>query len=147
MVVFNIFLNLQADFIQSVMNLTEGLNQLSLNDSEMALFSAAVLLSPDRPVINDPKTIGQHQERITDALRLQVTVQYPLLVKPEYQLYLFVLKTAFEESRQRSWINQRSSKQDRRTQDDRTQASIPAGLVPQTLELFGPPASAFRRNV
>lgn len=70
------------------MNLTEGLNQLSLNDSEMALFSAAVLLSPDRPVINDPKTIGQHQERITDALRLQVTVQYPILVKPEYQLYL-----------------------------------------------------------
>ncbi len=65
----------QADFIQNLMNLTEGLNQLSLNDSEMALFSAAVLLSPDRPVINDPKTIGQHQERITDALRLQV--QYP----------------------------------------------------------------------
>lgn len=75
-----------------MMNLTEGLNQLSLNDSEMALFSAAVLLSPDRPVINDPKTIGQHQERITDALRLQVTVQYPLLVKPEYQLDLSFLK-------------------------------------------------------
>ena len=55
------------------MNLADGLNQLALNDSEMALFSAAVLLSPDRPVINDAKTIAQHEERITEALRLQVT--------------------------------------------------------------------------
>lgn len=54
------------------MGFAEGLNQMSMNDSEMALFSAAVLLSPDRPVINDAKGIAQYQERITDALRLQV---------------------------------------------------------------------------
>ena len=54
------------------MRFAEGFNQMSMNDSEMALFSDAVLLSPDRPVINDAKGIGQHQERITDALRLQV---------------------------------------------------------------------------
>ena len=62
----------QVDFIQTVMGFAEGLNQMSMNDSEMALFSAAVLLSPDRPVINDAKGIAQYQERITDALRLQV---------------------------------------------------------------------------
>ncbi|XP_057372342.1 ecdysone-induced protein 78C-like [Daphnia carinata] len=61
-----------VDFIQAIMRFAEGLNQMSMNDSEMALFSAAVLLSPDRPVINDAKGIGQHQERITDALRLQL---------------------------------------------------------------------------
>lgn len=54
------------------MGFADGLNQMSMNDSEMALFSAAVLLSPDRPVINDAKGIGQHQERLTEALRLQV---------------------------------------------------------------------------
>lgn len=67
----------QVDFIQAIMRFAEGLNQMSMNDSEMALFSAAVLLSPDRPVINDAKGIGQHQERITDALRLQVPVLLP----------------------------------------------------------------------
>jgi nuclear receptor subfamily 1 group D protein 3 len=56
------------------MSFADGLNQLSMNDSEMALFSATVLLSPDRPVINDVKTIASHQERITDALRLQVQI-------------------------------------------------------------------------
>ncbi|KZS08808.1 putative Ecdysone-induced protein 78C [Daphnia magna] len=61
-----------VDFIQTVLGFAEGLNQIAMNDSEMALFSAAVLLSPDRPVINDAKGIGQHQERITDALRLQL---------------------------------------------------------------------------
>nr|CAH0102594.1 unnamed protein product [Daphnia galeata] len=61
-----------VDFIQTVMGFAEGLNQMSMNDSEMALFSAAVLLSPDRPVINDAKGIAQYQERITDALRLQL---------------------------------------------------------------------------
>lgn len=64
---------LQADFIQAIMSFAEGMNQMAMNDSEMALFSAAVLLSPDRPVISDIKGISQHQERITEALRLQVS--------------------------------------------------------------------------
>ena len=58
--------------MQALVSFAEGLNQLSMNDSEMALFSATVLLSPDRPVINDAKAIASHQDRITDALRLQV---------------------------------------------------------------------------
>ena len=68
------------------MGFAEGLNQMSMNDSEMALFSAAVLLSPDRPVINDATGIAQYQERITDALRLQVR---PIIFCVHFLSYLF----------------------------------------------------------
>lgn len=66
----------QADFIKMLFKFAEGLNHLAINDSEMALFSAAVLLCPERQGINDAKLIGQHQEKITDALRLQVYSNY-----------------------------------------------------------------------
>ncbi len=58
--------------MQGVFSFAEGLSSLAINDSEMALFSAAVLLCPERQGISDTKAITQHQERITDALRLQV---------------------------------------------------------------------------
>lgn len=58
--------------MSSLLTLAESLQRLSLNDSECALYSAVVLLSPDRPGIIHPKAVAQHQERVQDALRLLV---------------------------------------------------------------------------
>lgn len=48
-------------------------NALALNDTELGLFSAVVLLTADRPGITDVKTIEQHQDKLIEALKVQVS--------------------------------------------------------------------------
>jgi nuclear receptor subfamily 1 group D protein 3 len=40
----------------------------------LGLFSAIVLLTADRPGVTDLKTIEHHQDRLIDALKVQVSV-------------------------------------------------------------------------
>ncbi|KAK4315186.1 hypothetical protein Pmani_013582 [Petrolisthes manimaculis] len=60
------------DFVSTVFNFAVTFNNLNLNDTEVALFTAVVLLTADRPSITDTKTIEHHQDKIIEALRVQL---------------------------------------------------------------------------
>ncbi|EFA01351.2 E78 nuclear receptor [Tribolium castaneum] len=61
-----------ADFISSVMHFANTFNSLALNDTEVGLFSAVVLLTADRSGITDVKSIEHHQDKLIEALKVQV---------------------------------------------------------------------------
>jgi len=52
------------------MQVTSSLNVHQLTDTELGLFSAAVLLS-ERPSLNDVKAVQRLQDRVLEALRVQ----------------------------------------------------------------------------
>uniref|UniRef100_A0A8C5I6T0 Nuclear receptor ROR-beta-like n=1 Tax=Gouania willdenowi TaxID=441366 RepID=A0A8C5I6T0_GOUWI len=57
------------DLVNAVFDLGKGLCRLQLSDEEMALFSAAVLLSPDRPWLTEGQKVQKLQEKIYLALQ------------------------------------------------------------------------------
>uniref|UniRef100_A0A3Q2FJ68 RAR-related orphan receptor C b n=1 Tax=Cyprinodon variegatus TaxID=28743 RepID=A0A3Q2FJ68_CYPVA len=57
------------DLVNAVFELGKGLCRLQLSDEEMALFSAAVLLSPDRPWLSDSQNVQKLQEKAYLALQ------------------------------------------------------------------------------
>ncbi|XP_061694485.1 RAR-related orphan receptor C b isoform X1 [Syngnathoides biaculeatus] len=57
------------DLVNAVFELAKGLCRLQLSDEEMALFSAAVLLSPDRPWLMDGQKVQKLQEKVYLALQ------------------------------------------------------------------------------
>lgn len=61
-----------SEFTSSVIHFASSFNALSLNDTEVGLFSAVVLLTADRPGITDVKTIEHHQDKLIEALKVQV---------------------------------------------------------------------------
>ncbi|KAL3275034.1 hypothetical protein HHI36_019806 [Cryptolaemus montrouzieri] len=61
-----------AEFVASVMEFANSFNALALNDTEIGLFSGVVLLTADRPGITDIKTIEHHQDKLIEALKVQV---------------------------------------------------------------------------
>ena len=63
----------QPEFVSSLFQFASSLNTLGLNDTELGLFSAIVLLTADRPGVTDLKTIEHHQDRLIDALKVQVS--------------------------------------------------------------------------
>ncbi|XP_015784374.1 ecdysone-induced protein 78C isoform X3 [Tetranychus urticae] len=60
------------EFVSSIFNFMLSFNNLHLNDTEIGLFSALVLLSLERFGISDIKAIHRIQESIAEALRLQI---------------------------------------------------------------------------
>jgi nuclear receptor subfamily 1 group D protein 3 len=60
--------------VSSLFHFASTLNALALNDTELGLFSAIVLLTADRPGVTDLKTIEHHQDRLIDALKVQVSI-------------------------------------------------------------------------
>jgi nuclear receptor subfamily 1 group D protein 3 len=64
--------NQQPDFVSALMQVTSSLNVHQLTDTELGLFSAAVLLS-ERPGLNDVKAVQRLQDRVLEALRVQAT--------------------------------------------------------------------------
>jgi len=54
------------------MQVTSSLNAHQLTDTELGLFSAAVLLN-ERPGLNDVKAVQRLQDRVLEALRVQTT--------------------------------------------------------------------------
>lgn len=63
----------QLDFATDVFQLVTSFNSLSLTDTEVGLFAAIVLLTPDRPGVSDVKTVQHSQDRIVEAFKLQVS--------------------------------------------------------------------------
>nr|CAD7194405.1 unnamed protein product [Timema douglasi] len=61
------------EFVSSLFHFASTFNTLSLNDTELGLFSAVVLLTADRPGVTDLKAIEHHQDRLIDALKVQVS--------------------------------------------------------------------------
>ncbi|XP_059923855.1 RAR-related orphan receptor C a [Gadus macrocephalus] len=57
------------DLVSAVFDLAKSLSRLQLSEEEMALFSAAVLLSPDRPWLTDTLHIQRLQEKVYVALQ------------------------------------------------------------------------------
>ncbi|KAM6948338.1 nuclear receptor ROR-beta-like [Aplochiton taeniatus] len=57
------------DLVGAVFDLAKGLCRLQLSDEEMALFSAAVLLSPDRPWLTEVQKVQKMQEKVYLALQ------------------------------------------------------------------------------
>ncbi|PNF41215.1 hypothetical protein B7P43_G01472 [Cryptotermes secundus] len=60
------------EFVSSLFHFASTLNAFALNDTELGLFSAIVLLTADRPGVTDLKTIEHHKDRLIDALKVQV---------------------------------------------------------------------------
>ncbi|KAJ4429555.1 hypothetical protein ANN_21724 [Periplaneta americana] len=63
------------EFVSSLFHFASTLNALALNDTELGLFSAIVLLTADRPGVTDLKAIEHHQDRLIDALKVQTTAK------------------------------------------------------------------------
>uniref|UniRef100_A0A3Q3KB11 RAR-related orphan receptor C b n=1 Tax=Monopterus albus TaxID=43700 RepID=A0A3Q3KB11_MONAL len=57
------------DLVSAVFDLGKGLCRLQLSDEEMALFSAAVLLSPNRPWLKEGQKVQKLQEKVYLALQ------------------------------------------------------------------------------
>ncbi|XP_037325002.2 LOW QUALITY PROTEIN: RAR-related orphan receptor C a [Pungitius pungitius] len=58
------------DLVNAVFDLGKSLSRVQMSEEEMALFSAAVLLSPDRPWLTDVEKIQKLQEKVYVALQL-----------------------------------------------------------------------------
>ncbi|XP_007242005.3 RAR-related orphan receptor C b [Astyanax mexicanus] len=57
------------DLVNAVFELAKNLCRLQLSEEEMALFSAAILLSPDRPWLTDSQQVQKLQEKVYVALQ------------------------------------------------------------------------------
>lgn len=60
------------EFVTALFTFAVTFNNMQLNDTELGLFSAIVLLTADRPAITDHKHIEQQQDKLMEALKLQV---------------------------------------------------------------------------
>ncbi|KAL1517706.1 hypothetical protein ABEB36_001438 [Hypothenemus hampei] len=61
-----------VEFISSLLHFANTFNALALNDTEVGLFSAIVLLTADRPGVTDVKSIELHKDKLIEALKVQV---------------------------------------------------------------------------
>ncbi|KAI5610438.1 RAR-related orphan receptor C a, partial [Silurus asotus] len=57
------------DLVNAVFELAKLMSRLQLTEEEMALFSAAVLFSPDRPWLTDRQQVQRLQEKVYQALQ------------------------------------------------------------------------------
>ncbi|KRZ94687.1 Nuclear hormone receptor E75 [Trichinella sp. T8] len=62
-----------TDLVNAIFQFAAGFNNMHLNDGEIGLFSAVVLLSADRIGLSDPKAVETQQEKLIEALKLQLT--------------------------------------------------------------------------
>lgn len=65
------------EFVSAMFNFVTTFNNLQLNDTEVGLFSAIVLLMSERPGIYDHKTIAQQQEKLMEAMKFQLARNHP----------------------------------------------------------------------
>ncbi|RXG51734.1 Ecdysone-induced protein 78C [Armadillidium vulgare] len=62
----------EQDFVNSIFNFAMTFNSMNLSDDEVGLFVAVVLLTADRPGVADPKLVEHYQDKVIEALRIQV---------------------------------------------------------------------------
>ncbi|NXH09806.1 RORB protein, partial [Bucco capensis] len=66
------------DLISAVFELGRTLCRLQLTDEELALFTAAVLLSPDRPWLTESKKVQKLQDKIYLALQHEIQKKHSI---------------------------------------------------------------------
>ncbi|OQV14742.1 Nuclear hormone receptor E75 [Hypsibius exemplaris] len=64
---------LENDVAAGIFKFGTDLQSLNLSDSDLGLFSAVVLYTPNRPGLFDTKAVELYQVRIKDALKMQMT--------------------------------------------------------------------------
>ncbi|GFY71896.1 ecdysone-induced protein 78C [Trichonephila inaurata madagascariensis] len=67
----------EYEFVLALFNFVTSINSLDLNDSEIGLFSSVILLTSERVGIYDHKIIDHIQERLLEALKVQITKHHP----------------------------------------------------------------------
>jgi len=65
------------EFVANIFNFMVLLNNLQLNDTEVGLFAGVVLLQSERSSIYDTKAIDHSQEKLMEALKLQMARNHP----------------------------------------------------------------------
>lgn len=65
---------MQTDFAASILHFVNAFNSLTLNDTEVGLFSAVVLYTADRSALTEVKMIEQYQDKFIEALKVQVCI-------------------------------------------------------------------------
>ncbi|XKL65225.1 hypothetical protein PGB90_008645 [Kerria lacca] len=60
------------EFVANIFQFANSFNSLALNDTELGLFCAVVLLTPERTGVTDIKSVQHHQDRLLEALKVQV---------------------------------------------------------------------------
>merc|ERR1719483_584638 len=63
----------QPDFVTSMFEVSASFNLLSLNDTEIGLFTGIVLATADRQGLGDSQSVETIQDRLVEALKLQVS--------------------------------------------------------------------------
>lgn len=64
-------------FVELLFNLSVRFNAFQLHDTEKALFSALVLISPDRPGLRNRDKVSRLQELLIQALQAEITTGHP----------------------------------------------------------------------
>ena len=59
----------------NIFQFASSFNSLALNDTELGLFCAVVLLTPERNGVTDIKSVQHHQDRLLEALKVQVMIK------------------------------------------------------------------------
>uniref|UniRef100_A0A914UU07 Ecdysone-induced protein 78C n=1 Tax=Plectus sambesii TaxID=2011161 RepID=A0A914UU07_9BILA len=62
-----------SELVSAMAVFTTSFNNLHLNDGEIGLFSAIILLSSDRPKVKQPDRVESLQEKLVEALKLQLS--------------------------------------------------------------------------
>ncbi|XP_046676743.1 ecdysone-induced protein 78C-like isoform X2 [Homalodisca vitripennis] len=65
------------DFATSMFHFANSYNTMSLNDAEVGLFSAIILLAPHRTNVMDPKAVEHTVDPMVEALKLQLARSHP----------------------------------------------------------------------
>jgi len=60
------------EFVTSLFHFASSFNSMSLDDTEVGLFAAVVLLSADRPGVTDVKAVEHFQDQLVEALKVQL---------------------------------------------------------------------------
>ncbi|XP_064617808.1 mucin-5AC-like [Liolophura sinensis] len=64
-------------FVELMFNFSVRFNQFQLKDLEIALFSALILISPDRQGLKNREKVNKLQETLIQALQAQITASHP----------------------------------------------------------------------
>lgn len=75
------------DFVKAMFEYAHTFSQLSLNDTEIGLLTGIILATSDRAGLNDPQAVEKIQDRLIEALKLQMSRNHTL----EPQLFANVL--------------------------------------------------------
>ncbi|KAK3594375.1 hypothetical protein CHS0354_032884 [Potamilus streckersoni] len=61
------------DFLTAMFDVANSINQLNLNDTEIGLLSACIISTPDRHGVSDTRGVENIQDKLIEALKLQLT--------------------------------------------------------------------------